>query len=150
MWTVQALEARERAMRPGRLPVVALAMRRNRLLEALPEEERQRICSDLRIIDLAQGTVLSEWLTVTDEILFPASAVVSMVTLMEDGQSVESVLVGDDGVAGAWVACGVDRAPWRVIVQSAGQALVMDAGRFTEHLEANPTFRRLVLRHTIA
>lgn len=130
--------------------MVALQARRNRLLSALPPEELQRICHDLRSIDLVQGVVLYEWLTFTDTVLFPTSAVVSMVTLMEDGQSVESALVGDDGIAGAWVACGAERSPWRVIVQSSGQALVMDAATFTAHLETNPMLRRFTLRYVIA
>ncbi len=130
--------------------MVGLDAHGNRILDALPYEEFGRISADLRMVHLAQGTILYEWLTVTDEILFPTSAIVSMVTLMEDGQSVESVLAGDDTISGAWVACGVRRAPWRVVVQSAGQALAMDTAMFAEHLEASPVLRRLVLRAAVA
>lgn len=125
-------------------------MRGNRILDALPHEELGRIGPDLHIVHLTQGTILYEWLTVTDEILFPTSAIVSMVTLMEDGQSVESVLAGADTISGAWVACGVRRAPWRVVVQSAGYALAIDTAMFTTHLEASPVLRRLVLRSAVA
>lgn len=130
--------------------MVGLEARGNRILSALPHEEFLRLAPDIRPVELIQGTILYEWLTVTDEVLFPTSAVVSMVTLMEDGQSVESVLVGDDGISGAWLACGVERAPWRVVVQSAGRALAMDASVFLGHLEANPALRQLALRYSVA
>lgn len=131
-------------------PVVSLEARGNCILGALPQEEFRRVSTDLRMVHLSQGTVLYEWLTVTDEILFPTSAIVSMVTLMEDGQSVESVLAGADTISGAWVACGVHRAPWRVVVQSAGHAFAMDTAMFSEHLAASPVLRRLVLRAAVA
>ena len=130
--------------------MVGLDARGNSILAALPHDEFTRICEDLRVVNLEQGAILYEWLTVTDEILFPTSAIVSMVTLMEDGQSVESVLAGDDTISGAWVACGVQRAPWRVVVQSAGRALAMDASVFAERLNASPVLRQLVLRSAVA
>ncbi|MFA7296026.1 MAG: Crp/Fnr family transcriptional regulator [Dehalococcoidia bacterium] len=130
--------------------MVSLEARGNCILGALPQEEFRRVSTDLRMVHLSQGTVLYEWLTVTDEILFPTSAIVSMVTLMEDGQSVESVLAGVDTISGAWVACGVHRAPWRVVVQSAGHAFAMDTAMFSEHLAASPVLRRLVLRAAVA
>mgnify|MGYP006273662269 CR=1 FL=1 len=73
-----------------------------------------------------------------------------MVTLMEDGQSVESVLAGCDSLSGAWVACGVQRAPWRVVVQSPGRAFAIDATLFAEHLAVSPVLRQLALRAAVA
>jgi hypothetical protein len=79
------------------------ARRPNRLLKALPETDYQRLNAQLRPRDVAQKQDLGEAGQPIEEVHFPADAVVSILTRMDDGPSVEIATIGNEGVVGLTV-----------------------------------------------
>lgn len=125
------------------------ALTSNRLLDALPEAERARLQPDLSAVTLRRSTLLAEAGTPLRQVVFPADAAISLVTVTSDGSSVEAVLVGHEGLVGSWVEAGVTAAPWRTVVQAPGEALQMTAEAFCRHVAELPALRRLVGRFNV-
>jgi CRP-like cAMP-binding protein len=91
--------------------------RQNRILAGLPEPEYQRIASHLEPVDLPSGKIIYDIDQQIDYVYFPFHAMISLVTLMEDGKIVEVGLVGRDGMTGIVALMGQKTSPDRAIVQ---------------------------------
>src|ERR1700730_8721474 len=74
--------------------------RGNRLLQALPAAERERLESKLTPLSLSMKTVLFEPGQEISAVHFPVNGVVSLVTSLEDGAIVEVATVGNEGIVG--------------------------------------------------
>jgi CRP-like cAMP-binding protein len=96
---------------------------RNALVHALPEVERRRLIAVSTPVTLELSTVLFEPGDLIDACYFPLNSAVSLVTMMEDGGSVEAGLIGNEGIAGFGALLGEPHIPWRGVVQMAGDAL---------------------------
>jgi len=103
---------------------------RNRLLAALAVRGGKDFFQYLEIVSLADNAVLYEQGDRIKYVYFPASAVISMISVMEDGASVEIASIGNEGVVGIPVFLGVDTAVAKGVVQAAGQALRIDSEVF--------------------
>jgi CRP-like cAMP-binding protein len=128
------------------------ARRSNRLLKALPEADYQRLNGQLRPRDVAQKQDLGEAGQRIDEVHFPVDAVVSILTRMDDGPSVEIATIGNEGVVGLTVAWGGDAMNPRELatVQAPGEVVSMDAGAFRAELQRQGALASLVERYTLA
>ena len=80
--------------------------RSNRLLKALPEEDYARLDQHLRPREVHQRQGLGESGHRIAEVHFPVDAVVSILTRMDEGPSVEIATIGNEGVVGLTVAWG--------------------------------------------
>jgi CRP-like cAMP-binding protein len=89
----------------------------NRILADLPESEYRRISPHLEPVNLPSGKIIYEVEQAIDYVYFPAGAMISLVTLMEDGKIVEVGLVGSDGMSGIVALMGQKNSPDRAIVQ---------------------------------
>src|SRR5690242_5270851 len=89
---------------------------RNRFLDRLPEAEYRQLLPLLQPVTLAPGRVLYEARAPIDYAYFPTGAVLSALTVMQDGNAIEVATVGNEGLVG-YYATGVKRSPHRVIVQ---------------------------------
>jgi CRP-like cAMP-binding protein len=115
----------------------------NRILGALPAEERDRLIGSMRVIALPIKTVLFEPGAPIDAVYFPISGVISLVTALEDGNIVEVATVGNEGIVGVpHVARG--SLAVRAISQVAGSSLRMDATDFLAEWEHPGPLRDLV------
>ena len=92
----------------------------NRLLAALPAAELQRWAPHLERVDLSLGQVISEPGVELGDAYFPLDAIVSLLYVMNDGESAEIALVGNDGMLGITVFMGGNSTTIRAVVQSAG------------------------------
>ena len=122
---------------------------RNRILGALPPTEYIRVSDELEPFALPMHTVLYEADTTISHVYFPTSGCVSMVNVMQEG-AVEVGTIGFEGFAGLPLLLDDDRMPTRAFVQLAGSSYRMQAAVFHEALERNPTFERLLNRHSLA
>jgi CRP-like cAMP-binding protein len=86
----------------------------------------------------------------TERVYFPRDAVVSMLVLMEDGKTVESAALGNEGIVGLELFLGDGRAQDVVIVQVGGEALCMSASRFRASVEGTPGLQMLLQRFSLA
>jgi CRP-like cAMP-binding protein len=83
-------------------------------------------------------------------VYFPTTAIVSMLYIMENGETAEIGVVGNEGVVGIALFMGGDTAPNRAIVQSAGAAFRMKADALRSEFIRAGEFQRLLLRYTQA
>ena len=122
---------------------------RNRILAALPPAELRRIESELEPFELSINHVLYEANAPISHVYFPTSGCVSMVNVLSDG-AVEVGTIGYEGWAGLPLLLGDDRMPSRAFVQLNGTSYRMEADAFRRSLESNPTYARLLNRHSLA
>ena len=128
------------------------ARRSNRLLKALPEEDYERLHAHLRPHAVKQKQDMGEAGQPIAEVHFPVDAVVSILTRMDKGPSVEIATIGNEGVVGLTVAWGGDAMNPREVatVQAPGEVVSMDAGAFRTELHQQGALASLVERYTRA
>ena len=128
------------------------ATRSNRLLKALPQEDYERIHAHLRPHAVKQKQDMGEAGERIAEVHFPVDAVVSILTRMDKGPSVEIATIGNEGVVGLTVAWGGDAMNPREVatVQAPGEVVSMDAGAFRAELREQGALASLVERYTLA
>ncbi|WP_197418234.1 Crp/Fnr family transcriptional regulator [Paucibacter sp. KCTC 42545] len=125
-------------------------LRKNRLLDALPEPEWLRMLPHLEKVDLPLGTVLYEPGSTLSHVYFPTSAIVSLLYVMQNGASAEIAVVGFEGLLGISLFMGGDSTPSRAVVQSAGQGLRMKAQAIKDEFKRSGPVMQLLLRYTQA
>jgi CRP-like cAMP-binding protein len=123
--------------------------RENHLLAALPEAEWMRWLPQLEQIEMPLGQVLYESGSKMSHVYFPATAIVSLLYVMEDGASAEIAVVGNEGIVGIALFMGGESTPSRAVVQSAGQALRLRAQTIKDEFKSGPVLH-LLLRYTQA
>ncbi|HBB35542.1 MAG TPA: Crp/Fnr family transcriptional regulator [Cyanobacteria bacterium UBA8803] len=122
----------------------------NQLLASLPQEEYQRLVPYLEPVSLSLGQVLYEVGETIEYVYFLDGALVSLVSLLEDGSTTEVGIVGNDGVVGIPVFLGGHFTTNRAIVQMAGTAKRMDADSVKTEFNRGETMQRLLLLYTQA
>jgi CRP-like cAMP-binding protein len=115
----------------------------NRLLQALPEAEREQLLVKMTPVALSIKTVLFEPGQTISAVHFPLDGVISLVTSLEDGAIVEVATVGNEGVVGVPLVPGGSLAV-RAISQVAGRTLRMDSEDFITAFDRPSAFRELV------
>lgn len=122
----------------------------NQLLAALPPDVWERWAIQLEPVDLPLGTVLYESGTRLSHVYFPASAIVSLLYVMENGASAEIAIVGHEGLVGVSLFMGGDSTPSRAVVQSAGQGYRLKASSMMQEFNRAGPVMHLLLRYTQA
>jgi CRP-like cAMP-binding protein len=100
--------------------------KQNRLLADLPPAEYERLLPHLELVPLKLGAVLYEAGAALHFAYFPADCIVSMLYVMENGDSAEIAVVGSEGMVGIALFTGGETTSSRALVQSAGFAYQLD------------------------
>lgn len=119
----------------------------NLLLEALPPQSRSRLRHLLTSVTLTRGETLHEPGGAVPYVYFPLTAVVSVVTRMLNGETVESATVGNEGMVGIPVFLSAG-ATVEAFVQIAGNALRMDARQLLLQTGEDAAVDRLLAAYT--
>lgn len=119
----------------------------NLLLGCLPGLERRRLLTRCETVDLVLADVLYEPGSRVRHVFFPAESFISLIMPIAGHDRLEVGLVGNEGMAGAWLALGVNVAPVLAVAQGAGRAWRMDAGEFRRELELSPALARILNRY---
>lgn len=122
----------------------------NHLLAALPTAEFERIAPHLELIAMPLGEVLYESSGRLQHVYFPATAIVSVHYVMEDGAASEIVAVGNEGVLGIALFMGGNTTPNRAVVQTAGQGYQLNTHLLMEEFKRGGAVQHLLLRYTQA
>lgn len=122
----------------------------NQLLAALPPEVAEALQSRIESVDLAAGAMLYEAGTVLRHVHFPVTAVVSLVSPLQDGACAEVAVVGREGVVGVCAFMGGGMALSSAVVQRPGLAWRMSARDIADLArDVEPAMQQL-LRYTQA
>jgi CRP-like cAMP-binding protein len=124
--------------------------RKNQLLAALPEAELHRWLPHLEYVDMRLGKVLYEAGSILSHVYFPTTAIVSLLYVMQNGESAEIAVVGNDGVVGISLFMGGDSTSSRALIQSAGGAYRLSAQLMKEEFDRGGPVLHLLLRYTQA
>jgi CRP-like cAMP-binding protein len=80
-------------------------------------------------------------------VYFPVNAVVSLLIPLSNGQTVETAMVGRDGVIGALAAFGAKHSSSRAVVQVSGECLFSEVEDLTSAIATHPELRSIVVSH---
>jgi CRP-like cAMP-binding protein len=87
-------------VRPAGRPPPTDGRPKNRLLAALPAKDFRRLASHLKTVAIHTKQVLHRRGEPLRQVYFPNGGVVSIVTLLSNGTTVEAATVGDEGMLG--------------------------------------------------
>ena len=121
--------------------------RANLLLRGLADDELERISSALEPVRLLRSTELEAANEQIPFVYFPTSGVASIVALDEGGESVDTAMIGREGMTGLSVFLGTGQSPARTIVQMPLKGMRMRAHDLQRELERGGTLVRLLQRH---
>jgi CRP-like cAMP-binding protein len=119
----------------------------NKLLAALPVEEYESLKPYLEPVSLALGDILFEPPELIRNVYFPTNSIISFLTELPDGDSVEVGLTGKEGIAGVDVVLGIDVASKVATVQGAGDAFRLSTQAFKEVRNRSCKFQQYLLRY---
>lgn len=120
----------------------------NHLLAALPSAIQQRLFPQLELTSLPLGKVLYESGDTMRYVYFPTDAIVSLLYVMESGDSAEISVVGNDGLVGVSLFMGGESTSSRAVVQSAGSAYRLVGQRLKDEFYRHTELMLLLLRYT--
>ena len=98
-------------------------------------------------VSLRHGQILSEPDDTLEWVYFPSAGMLSMLTVLEDGEAIEAASVGNEGMSGVQIALGASRATTRTVVQLEGHGLRIPADKFRFHLGHSEALRALTGRY---
>ncbi|WP_420479013.1 Crp/Fnr family transcriptional regulator [Brevundimonas sp. FT23028] len=122
----------------------------NRLIEALDEADREAVLALAFPVEFAQGQIFHEPGDPVDHVYFIEHGVVSAVAVLQDGRTVETVMVGFEGVAGATAAATPQIATTRNVAQMAGGARRIEAARLRALAASRPAIRAVLAAYIAA
>jgi CRP-like cAMP-binding protein len=124
-----------------------VAHSKNNILNQISPVDLEDLRPGLRIVELEHGRVIAESHQRVGQVYFPHSGILSCVVDLDDGASIETGMIGNDGAFGAGLALDSKLSLHRVMVQVPGWATVVAA----EHLKAvalsSPDFLALLLKY---
>lgn len=123
---------------------------RNRILTGLPREKYEKLFSNLRPVSLSLHEVLY---TVEDEIkyvYFINSGMASFMSISSEGHCIEVGNAGNEGMIGIPVLLRQVKAPYQVVVQVPGNALLISSDILIREFEKEGELKDRLLRYTHA
>jgi CRP-like cAMP-binding protein len=115
---------------------------RNRLIAALPEDERRQLLLECETVHLGFADVLIEAEECYRYVYFPVSAFIALVAAIGERARLGVGIIGDEGMLGTSLVLGVNIAPLHAWVQGAGSALRMSVAAFRRELTRSATLRQ--------
>jgi CRP-like cAMP-binding protein len=122
----------------------------NRLLGRVSAEDLRRLRPALQPVRLEQGQVLREAGQPMSHVYFVDSGMVSVVSLMENGDSIEVATIGAEGAAGLAGLLEAGGVPYRHTVQVAGEARRFSTDLLMAEFRHDGLLRQMLLRYQAA
>jgi CRP-like cAMP-binding protein len=120
----------------------------NQLLAALPLETYQHLSPHFDLLSCDSGHVFCMPGEVMEAAYFPLKAMISLVSIMEDGSTTEISLVGNEGFVGLPIILGGEISLQQVVVQIQGSVLRLEASHLKKEFFRGETLSRLLLLYT--
>lgn len=122
----------------------------NRLLALLSAKDYARLHPHLERTPLEYRQSLYAANKPIEFVYFIETGVGSLVNTMANGQAAEVGTIGNEGIVGAPLVLGDQRAPSSVYIQVPGGGLRMDAALFSKELARSPSMQAVLLRYVHA
>jgi CRP-like cAMP-binding protein len=122
----------------------------NHFLDSLPAAEAEILAPDLKRVAMGRDTPLAEPYAPVNQVLLPINCVVSVLSVMQDGRTVESRTIGCESGFGLLNAIGSRFSFERVVIQISGDAWRAPIDALAEAARRSPTIVRHIVRHAQA
>jgi len=122
----------------------------NRLLDAMAPKALDRIRRHLETVVLEVNQAIHQPGEIAKDVFFPTQGLISIVTTMSDGASVEIGMVGKEGVFSVSAILGDDRPPQNAMVQLPGRAFRMPSQLLRQEAQADTALQAQLLRYVQA
>jgi CRP-like cAMP-binding protein len=113
----------------------------NRLLEALPDRQSQRVLRECKAVELKFGEILYQPNARISDVYFPVDSFISLMIPVDSTGNLEVASVGNEGMLGSPLVLGVNVSPLRALVQGEGLAWRMSAVAFSRELGRSAALR---------
>jgi len=127
-------------------PLKQLAIR-NRILEALPDEEFGRIAPHLSAVKFEKDEIIYLSEDPIEFVYLPESGLISLLSTTETGSTIEVAMLGKEGVVGLPVILKNRIIPYDVKVRLRCEALKIKAEVFQEEFDKGQVLHEFVLRY---
>jgi len=121
---------------------------RNNLLKLLPANELEAVLAPAEQVTVESKQVIFRRQEPIAYVHFPHNCVISLVTNLEDGNSVEAMTIGADGFAGLAVFHGVESSRLTAIGQISGEAHRIPTSEFQRLARECDSLNRLLHRYS--
>jgi CRP-like cAMP-binding protein len=118
----------------------------NRILQSITAGDLAAMQPHLKPIELRRGEMLLQARTPIENVYFPLGGMVSLLAVMQNGDAIETGIVGREGVVGGSVANGNGHSFGQATVQVDGKALKIARKPFAEVCQKSPAIRDLAIR----
>jgi CRP-like cAMP-binding protein len=122
----------------------------NALLAKLSHTELETLRPHLKRVELPVRQVIFDANRPLSYAYFPEAGMISVVSNMENGASIEVGTVGREGMAGAFLLMDTESVPYQAYVQIEGHAQQISADALLGAAEHNRNLRNLILRYQSA
>jgi CRP-like cAMP-binding protein len=122
----------------------------NHLLKQLNQESLQCLVPLLTPVDLAAQQVVYKPEERISNIYFPDNSVLCMLTVMEDGRSIEAATVGHEGASWVSASLGSPTMPCQTMVAIGGRAHKIAARHVKEEVRRNGAFHNVLTEYSHA
>lgn len=119
----------------------------NTITAALRRTEPDEIGPALKSVIFRHGDVLAEAGQPIEHVFFPASGLISIVIDLSSGESIESAMIGHDGVVGGAAAFGGKIHVSTAFAQIPGQGWAMRAADFSNFVRRDSRLEALLVAH---
>jgi CRP-like cAMP-binding protein len=119
----------------------------NRLLGTLPAPDFALVAPHLKKMQFDQGAMLQEAGERIEQVYFPATGMISLLTVMRDGSGIETATIGREGAIGVMAGLGSGKSASRAVMQIPGEVNVIATAKFKAAVENSAALRDLVVRY---
>lgn len=119
----------------------------NQLLSSLPSEELKYLHPHMEQVSLSHGQPIILPYEPIPFVYFPLNSLLSLVTMMEDGSTVEAGSIGREGMAGLPFLLDAGMTPSQTLTQIPGQAVRVKAKIIKEAFDAGGALQKILYRY---
>ncbi|MDP3088270.1 MAG: Crp/Fnr family transcriptional regulator [Methylotenera sp.] len=121
---------------------------KNRLINKLPLSELAQFLKACDLVTLHAQEILNSPNSKIEYVYFPINSVIAL-SLTTDGKSIETGLIGNDGMLGITLFLCVQEAPCTAFVQIEGEAYRIQASKFLDEVNKSTALRKILSRYLL-
>jgi CRP-like cAMP-binding protein len=122
----------------------------NRLLQALKPAAYERLSPKLKPVTLRAKQILYKANQPIDRVYFPETAVISQLTVMSNGDTLETATVGLEGASWISAHIGAPSMPCETVVAIGGDAQTLRIGDLSREMDENEHFSDVLTKYSHA
>lgn len=129
------------------MPTVFEGIPRNFILNSLSTDIYSQISPRLEFVEMPHGKMIYQPYEKIEYVYFPENSVISIVTNIENGNAVETGIIGNDGLSGTETILTENASPREAMVQLAGFGHRLKVRDFQDLFDSEKLFAKLVMRY---